>query len=1285
MAAVDNEKNLRGNNIFVEVDVGVKFMSKNKLALFDTGASISLISNKLLSTLGKVHIIEDGNTLHNASGLAMNTAGKVKLSLGIGNRKYSHTFVITNEEGITAPLILGWDFMRSKQVKIQTNPLLISIEGNIVPTIELNLRHIMQVEREQEVNEEFIENKQVKAYVQEGKIIQAESMGYIELETRIVDFDTGYFEPIAGNAASYTLCPGLVKLEQNKDKTRSRFIIKYINTTNENIEVEPELNLGYIQGCNSSNFTEIEENVVQAVTEETQSQREKRLFQIVDEMIPEDSENNVNLKNLIRKYPQVFSTEEDIPTITPYYFHTIQLESMPKPKTPYPIPACFHDRVKQKLKKMEEHGLIRPSRSSFHSPLVPVISKHNNLRICVDFRNLNNHIVNDYYPLPNINAILQSLGKGKIFSCLDLKQGYHQIPLDEQSKFLTAFTAPGGYYEYNVLPMGLKDAPSSFSRIINLALMPLLENGVQVYMDDIIIYGEDKESHLLNLEKVLNRLSDSKLTIKLNKCSFFQRSVNYLGHIISDEGIKPQHEKVKVIKNIALPNTVKELQSFLGMCNYYRKFIRGFSSIALPLHKLTGGTEKNSKTMVKWTQEAKNAFEKLKEVLSEDIVLQFPDFNKPFYITTDASGTAIGGVLEQESEGILKPLSYFSRKLNPAEQKYSCIERECLSIVYSLRINRQLCLGYPIIIRTDHRPLTWLLTTSIANSRIARWQMSLAEFNIQVEYIEGKSNKVADCLSRLREEIDTYQEDSICALHETSPAIDWNLEEIIRLQNTHEYYGKIKELLRNNSTIDEIKQALKDVEVKREHARMKINEFEIHNDVLYKKGESNYGEQRRQIIVPDEYKNTALNLAHSLPTAGHGGMHVTLARLQKFCYWPGMKEDVNNFCKACLVCRRFKRMGDAPAPLQRYPDVAMPFERVHLDLVGPMGESDNNFKYLFVMIDVLTRFVIAEPLKSKNANEVARVFVNKVICQHGVPKNLVTDQGSEFINAIFKDVADLLGMNHMKTTAYRPQAQGIIERANHSIVAILRGLVEDNLQIWDTMVPLATFAYNSGYQRSIKDSPFYLLYLRDPSFPFDILNKEQKWYNVDNYKQEVACKANRVYDRCQVFLEQAREEVEKNQPKRARIKEIQIGDRVFVKRIPTKGIPKKLQPAYSGPFRVTGKTSDVVIKIRNIKTGAVKTVHTDRVRVIHEDNANRELNLNVRRAYPVHEEDNTDTPHDDDDTGNINPFPFPQNTDDIVEFANQPRHYNLRSNSRPLELPNIMPRPIEYDKTLRLQ
>ena len=799
MAAVIAAVNDKKGQLHIDISIGEK-KEIDCLALFDTGASVSLIDSRIAAKLNKNQVYQDNSIIRNASGDIMATIGKMRINIDIGGNEFIQEFVIIKDESLPSDMIIGWDFIRKNKVEFATKPLSLNINGAEVNIYELPITSLLHINKERENNEEqAIANSeekikdatQVKCYVPEDIILSSETMGYVMIETKVDKGDVAIFEPVEGNIGAHMLCPGLVSLEVDMNQKKARFMIQYINPKNEDIIIEQGKTIGYIQACTEGKIEiDQEENEqVNTASEKTEEERIQELFITVDSLLTPGSQENQCLKEVISKYPSVFSNEGDKPNITPFFFHTIQLDSTPKPKKPYVMPICFEGKVLTAITNLLKVGLVRHSRSPIHSPLVPILKKDGTIRLCVDYRHINNHVINDSFPLPNINNILQNLGQGKLFSCLDLKQGYHQIPLDEKSKPLTAFIAPNGLYEYNVMPMGLKDCPSAFCRIINQVLVGL--KGCNVYMDDIIIQGKTLEENILNLEKVLARLQEAKLTVKLSKCEFFQSSVKYLGHIVSAEGLKPQPEKIEAITNMPRPHTLKQLQSLLGVINYYRRYIKHYAHIAAPLHKLTGGkiTKSKPKQVIQWTPEAEESLRIIKDILAKKVILAFPDFKKPFYLTTDASNVAIGGVLQQKDEqGHLRPLTFFSRKLNTSEKNYSTIEREALAIVYGLKINRPLCLGFPIKIHTDHRPLTWLLTTSNANGRIARWQLLVAEFDIEVNYIPGKENKVADYLSRLKLQEDSFIEENISLVQkENEEALDWDLEKLIQLQHEEEF------------------------------------------------------------------------------------------------------------------------------------------------------------------------------------------------------------------------------------------------------------------------------------------------------------------------------------------------------------------------------------------------------------------------------------------------------------------------------------------------------------------
>ena len=492
-----------------------------------------------------------------------------------------------------------------------------------------------------------------------------------------------------------------------------------------------------------------------------------------------------------------------------------------------------------------------------HTLLIIVPKKDGGVRLCLDFRALNSKVIDDRYPLPSIQHIFSQLGKSKIFNCLDMRQSYNEIPLSEDSMEKTAFSSPNGHWELTSMPFGLKTAPSYFQRIVNKVLTGLIGTSTQVYLDDIVVQGKNLDDHVYNLRKVLDRLREAKLKLRLKKCEFFKEEVEYLGHIVGAQGLKPQDSKVEAIKRVPVPKTVKKLQAFLGLMNYYRKFISRFSEIAGPLNTLLKGKKgphkKNDCSPLEWNENAQRAFEELKKEMSEKVVLQFPNFEKDFLLTTDASGTSIGGVLQQlDDNGAARPLTFFSRSLNQAERKYSAVEREALGVIYGLQVNRPLVLGYKVKIQTDHRPLVWLLKIATPNSRIARWQTLLSEYDFEVSHIPGRHNTVADFLSRMKQERETeFESPNDCDLivggvlqigrgvlqigrgdndENEENIIDWDVQEIARKQDEVESFRKVKEMLANGETVARMEEEFRKLKL----PKLPFSELQIEEGYLYK-------------------------------------------------------------------------------------------------------------------------------------------------------------------------------------------------------------------------------------------------------------------------------------------------------------------------------------------------------------------------------------------------------------------------------------------------------------------
>ena len=436
---------------------------------------------------------------------------------------------------------------------------------------------------------------------------------------------------------------------------------------------------------------------------------------------------------------------------------------------PYRKSIAEREEIKLEIDKMLKAGIIRPSRSPWSSPVIMVPKKGGTKRMCIDFRKLNAVTRTINWPLPVILDILDRLSESCWFSALDLKSGYWQMKMNKYSIEKTAFSTPDGHYEFLRLPFGLKNAPAEFSRLMYMVLGQLPY--VEIYLDDITIHSKSFEDHIVHVKDVLRRLKEAGLKINAEKCKWFAAEINILGHIVANHKVSMDKSKLEAIKNRQPPKNVKQLQQFLGLCNYYRRFIEGFAKIATPLFRLL---QKESKWI--WDKDCVNAFEALKNKLVSDPVLRLPSFNRSFILYTDASGYALGAILSQkDDEGNDYVCSYASRLLKNAELNYGITEKECLAVVWAIKHFRVYLYGTPFKVITDHSALAWLMSIKDPNARLARWAIYLQTYQFEIIHRKGKIHSNVDALSRpvLAVAVNPSSEDS----DESSKSLDpWDDE-----------------------------------------------------------------------------------------------------------------------------------------------------------------------------------------------------------------------------------------------------------------------------------------------------------------------------------------------------------------------------------------------------------------------------------------------------------------------------------------------------------------------------
>ena len=436
----------------------------------------------------------------------------------------------------------------------------------------------------------------------------------------------------------------------------------------------------------------------------------------------------------------------DLPGKTEMVEHRIETgDAKPVRLPPYRLPHAYRDIVKKELEEMEKHGIIEKSSSDWSSPIVLVKKKDGTLRFCIDFRRLNSVSKTDAYPMPRVDDLLDELGQARFISMLDLTKGYWQVPVEKTAQAKTAFRTPFGLYQFRRMPFGLQGAPSTFQRMMD-SLLVGMQDFAAAYLDDLVIFSRSWPEHMLHLRRVLQKLREADLTVKQKKCQLAMSRCSYLGHVVGEGLVRPEHSKVDSVKQFQVPTTKSDVRTFLGLTGYYRKFIQEYAEIAAPLTDLT---RKNTPNHVQWTAECDSAFNRLKDCLCCEPILRSPDFSLPFVLQTDASGRAIGAVLSQVGgDDEEHPVAYYSRKLLPREEKYSTVEKECLAIILGIQTFRVYLLGRPFVIQTDHRSLEWLDRLKENNGRLTRWSLALQPYQYSVQYRTGQKNGNADALSR---------------------------------------------------------------------------------------------------------------------------------------------------------------------------------------------------------------------------------------------------------------------------------------------------------------------------------------------------------------------------------------------------------------------------------------------------------------------------------------------------------------------------------------------------------
>ncbi|GAU15122.1 hypothetical protein TSUD_08600 [Trifolium subterraneum] len=808
---------------------------------------------------------------------------------------------------------------------------------------------------------------------------------------------------------------------------------------------------------------------------------------IVPENPKQEKPQIPQIESILTKFESLFNTPTSLPPTRPVD-HKINLPNTANPVSvrPYRYPHFQKNEIELQIKEMLANGLIQPSSSAFSSPVLLVRKKDGSWRFCVDYRALNAITIKDRFPIPAIDELLDELYGTRWFSKLDLRSGYHQIRMAQGDIHKTAFRTHQGHYEFLVMPFGLCNAPSTFQATMNLLFEPFLRQFVIVFFDDILVYSPTLDTHLQHLETVFQCLLDNNFCLKRFKCEFAQQSIDYLGHVVSSEGVGPDPTKISAMIDWPIPTNIKQLRGFLGLTGFYRKFVKGYASLAAPLTTLL------KKDVFGWNEQAQAAFESLKHAMSSTPVLRLPNFEERFILETDASGSGMGVVLIQQGH----PICYYSKQFCSRLLQASTYVRELCDITSAVKKWRTYLLGNTFVIYTDQRSLRELMTQVIQTPEQQFYLAKLLGYSYEIIYKPGAQNKVADVLSRVH------------CLVITIPHF--------------EFLEKFKDQL---SKDDEFQLLVKQIQ---DHPKNFPN-FKIVDGLVFVKG---------KLFIPStsSFKQILLEEFHSSPVGGHSGVHRTFGRLQENVLWNGIRKDVTEFVKSCVVCQQTKPATHSP-----------------YGLLQPLPIPDR---------------------------------------LHGMPRSIVSDRDPIFLSHFWQELFRLNGTKLRMSSAYHPQSDGQTEIVNKILQQYLHCFVHDKPKLWGQFLHWAEWHYNTAVHTSTGVSPFQVVYGRTPPNIADYIpgaTTLQAIEATELERTEVLQLLKKKLLKAQITMKEIADQ--KRIPH-----QFKVGDKVFVKLKPYRQNSvegrriQKLAKKYYGPFKLVKAIGEVAFQLKLPSTSRIHPV-----------------------------------------------------------------------------------------------
>ena len=1034
----------------------------NILAAIDGGADVSMVNPITVNKLGWEPEMVVGYYIDGISG-PLNIREKVRnVKIKIGSSIIKMDFDIT--ERCPYPILLGRDWICRVKAVIDYDLGTLVLKDNIGEIFRIyELGNIIRRDRFEKgfkVIESDANNSPYEEYdenTEEEELYSDEYEDYDEQEVLMLEY-------------SKVVC-----LENNEDWRKYMTDVEYIGFLLEYDEDTKKLKLNQFANTekkfkNNNMITEIENTNQKAVYI---SEAEIQTLKIGDGL---DSNEKEELKSMIREYPKLFGENlEDMRRIKLDPLKIELTDNTPFKLPPYRVPLHQLDTLKKELSELRRMGIIVENKGPYSSPILMVKKKDKSWRLVVDYRRLNKITKKDSGDIPIIQDLLDRTTGSSIFSSMDCRSGFWQWEMNEESIEKTGFSTPFGSFCYVVCPMGFTNAAQGFHRIITKIFEDMVTINMEIIIDDIVIHSKNSIEHLQHLKKTFKLAERANVVFRPSKCQFGMQRIRIWSWVVDKDGISADPKNVEKIKNAKEPRNVKEVRSFIGLMQYYRRLIPNFSAVAAPLTDLMKGEGKNS---VKLGESEIKSFNELKDLLTISSSVIHPDPKKMFIVKSDAGPYAVGGILLQNRNNEEHPVAFTSYKLNKHQQNYGQTKKELLAVVLVVRNWKHYLLGthIPFQIITDCIAVRDMMNKKNLSGIFARWIMELQEYNFEIVYKKGKFHTDADSMSRYPgylgdEIIDEECEDLLVEVQ--------NRDENDKLDISDIFFSEATEF-----NLKHIKNYLNTCEIPNNTSHRKLRrqaeKYFLQRGTLYRKHKDGVG---RRVIMDEDHALQVLKELHNSICGGHYGIEGTVKKIAIRYYWPGMGSDTKEYIKNCLPCQLRNR--------KRYeellPRMIMPrlFEKWGGDAIGPLPKS-GGMLYIILWTDYFSKWTVGRAVKDITCKTVAKSLLEDVIWQHGFPREIITDRGSGFVGSVGRGITRRLKIKKRRTTSYNPKCNGQAERTNGTVIESISKLAIEFETKWIEVYKWAIWAYNITKRRPTKETPFYVKYGTHPVLPIDL-------------------------------------------------------------------------------------------------------------------------------------------------------------------------------------------------------